>query len=157
MSGDDSRASQSPRHPTDVVTCFLLRRDRGRDEVLLAQRSDRVRTYRGHWGAISGYVEPQTSTRDQAYQEIREETGLGADDVTLLREGEPIAFRDETIATDWVVHPFLFLALRPESVVHDWEAHTFAWHTPESLTSMQTVPRLAEALAHVYPPQPEGV
>ncbi|HEX8983625.1 MAG TPA: NUDIX pyrophosphatase [Ktedonobacterales bacterium] len=157
MTFQHSTAPKTSQKPTEVVTSFLLRRDRGRDEVLLAQRSDRVRTYRGHWGAISGYLEPQTTPREQAYQEIREETGLSADDVTLLREGEPLAFRDESIATDWVVHPFLFLALRPDSVVHDWEALAFAWHAPESLAELQTVPRLAEALAGVYPARPEGV
>ncbi len=157
MTIHDSEAQPMPQKPTHVVTCFLLRRDRGHDEVLLAQRSERVRTYRGHWGAISGYVEPRTTPRDQAYQEIHEETGLSPDGVTLLREGEPLAFRDESIATDWVVHPFLFLALRPESIVHDWEAHTFAWQEPKRLPELQTVPRLAEALARVYSPRPEDV
>lgn len=156
MAGPESTGHHISQQPTEVVTCFLLRRDRGHDEVLLAQRSERVRTYRGHWGAISGYVERQTSPREQAYQEIREETGLRDDEVTLLREGEPLAFRDESIATDWVVHPFLFLALRPESVVHDWEALTFAWQPPERLADLQTVPQLAEALARVYPLRSEG-
>ncbi|HEX8997695.1 MAG TPA: NUDIX pyrophosphatase [Ktedonobacterales bacterium] len=137
--------------PTHVVTCFLLRRDRGHDEVLLARRSDRVRTYRGAWAAISGYVEPQVAPLDQAYQEIREETGLQPDDVTLLREGEPVAFRDDTIAQSWVVHPFLFLALRPDAVQHDWEAQQFSWMAPQSVRDLSTVPRLTEALAHVYP------
>lgn len=157
MTSQGSMAQPTPERPTEVVTCFLLRRDRGHDEVLLAQRSDRVRTYRGRWGAISGYLESGTSAHDQAYQEIREETSLGAEDVTLLREGERLTFRDETIATNWIVHPFLFLVLRPDSVVHDWEAHTFAWRTPESLRELETVPRLADALDLVYPHPMENV
>ena len=137
---------------THVVTCFLLRRDRGHDEVLLAQRSDRVRTYRGAWAGISGYVEPQVEPLDQAYRELHEETGYERADVTLLRAGDPLAFRDESIAQNWVVHPFLFLALRPEAASPDWEAQRFAWMTPDSLSRLQTVPMLAEALARVYPP-----
>lgn len=148
----DAAGSGSAGGPTHVVTCFLLRQDEGGDRVLLARRSDRVRTYRGAWGAISGYVEPGVSPLEQAYQEIGEETGLARADVTLLREGEPLPFRDETIAQDWVVHPFLFQALRPDAVQHDWEAHAFAWTPPAAVPGLATVPKLAEALARVYPP-----
>ncbi len=151
MSSQQGADDGAARGPTHVVTCFLLRRDRGGDEILLARRSDRVRTYRGAWGAISGYVEPQVAPLEQAYQEIREESGLQRADVTLLRVGEPLAFRDESIGQDWVVHPFLFLALRPDAAQHDWEAREFAWMAPGSLNDLQTVPRLAEALARVYP------
>lgn len=141
--------------PTHVVTCFLLRRDRGSDEVLLARRSERVRTYRGAWAAISGYVEAGISPIEQAYQELAEETGFQRADVTLLREGEPLAFRDESIAQDWVVHPFLFLALRPDAAQRDWEAREFAWTPPDAVRTLPTVPQLAEALARVYPPAAE--
>lgn len=149
-----SAAEMSTSDPTHVVSCFLLRRDQSGDRLLLARRSERVRTYRGAWGAISGYVEPGVSPLDQAYQEIREETGLSSSDVSLLRAGDPLAFRDEMLAQDWVVHPFLFLALRPDAAQHDWEAHEFAWVAPEAVSGLSTVPQLAEALARVYPPAP---
>lgn len=152
----DSQPAQDeePDGPAHVVSCFLLRRDQAGDRVLLARRSERVRTYRGAWGAISGYVESGVSPLDQAYQEIREETGLSGSDVSLLREGEPLAFRDETIAQDWVVHPFLFLALRPDEAQRDWEAREFAWVAPDAVSGLPTVPMLAEALARVYPAAP---
>jgi 8-oxo-dGTP diphosphatase len=137
---------------TAVVTCFVLRSEAGHDEVLLAQRSQRVRTYRGAWGGISGYLEPGVTPLDQAYTELREETGLARDDVELIRVGEPMPFRDEALAQNWIVHPFLFRVLRPERIRHDWEADTFAWYEPSALSSLATVPRLAEALARVYPP-----
>ncbi len=148
---NDAASASRSGGPTHVVTCFLLRQDRGYDEVLLARRSERVRTYRGAWAAISGYIEPNVAPIDQAYQELQEETGLTRDAVTLLRTGEPVAFRDADIAQDWVVHPFLFLAIQPDAVKHDWEAHEFAWMAPDAVAGLATVPRLAEALAHVYP------
>jgi 8-oxo-dGTP diphosphatase len=146
----ESAASGGPTH---VVTCFVLRSKSGHDEVLLAQRSQRVRTYRGAWGGISGYVEPGISPIDQAYTELSEEAGLARDDVDLLRSGEPITFRDEAIPQDWVVHPFLFRLLRPDRVRSDWEAVQFRWFAPEDVAALPTVPRLAEALSHVYPPE----
>jgi 8-oxo-dGTP pyrophosphatase MutT (NUDIX family) len=153
MSNSDSGRDATVSAPAHVVTCFMLRRDRGHDEVLLARRSERVRTYRGAWAAISGYVEPHVTPLDQAYQELSEEAGFQRENVILLREGDPLAFRDESIAQDWVVHPFLFLALRPEAARRDWEAQAFAWMTPGSLSGLHTVPMLAEALARVYPPE----
>ena len=144
--------------PTHVVSCFLLRRDRGQDELLLAQRSERVRTYRGAWAAISGYVEPGVAPLDQAYQELREETTLERGDLALLRIGEPLAFTDASIGQAWVVHPFLFALApgAPERLRTDWEATATQWIAPAALASLPTVPMLAEALARVYPPDAAG-
>ena len=149
-------ASGGQQEQTPVVTSFVLRMLGGRDEVLLAQRSQRVRTYRGAWGGISGYLEAGVTPLEQAYTELREEAGLTRDDVELLRVGEPIAFRDESLGQNWVVYPFLFRLLRPEAVRHDWEADRFEWYPPEAVATLPTVPRLAEALANVYPPTPAG-
>ncbi|HEV8192770.1 MAG TPA: NUDIX domain-containing protein [Ktedonobacterales bacterium] len=137
--------------PTHVVTNFLLRRDRGRDELLLVQRSGRVRTYQGAWAGISGYVEPGVTPLQQAYTELSEEAGLSQQDLRLLRTGEPLAFRDESIRQSWVVHPFLFEIEQPERVRTDWEATNMQWVTPEQLRQLPTVPMLTEALERVYP------
>ena len=147
-------ASGGQQEQTPVVTSFVLRLRSGRDEVLLAQRSQRVRTYRGAWGGISGYLEPGVTPLEQAYTELHEEAGLTRDDVELLRVGEPVAFRDESLGQNWVVYPFLFRLLRPDAVRSDWEADRFEWYPPETVATLPTVPRLAEALAHVYPPTP---
>lgn len=136
---------------THVVSSFLLRRDGGKDAVLLVRRSDRVRTYRGAWGAVSGYLEPGVSPLEQAYTEIREEVGLDRSRVQLLKVGQPIAFHDDTINQDWVVHPFLF-GLDHDAVIQtDWEATTHEWVSPAQVAARQTVPMLPEALAAVYP------
>lgn len=137
--------------PIHVVTCFLLRRDAGRDEVFLVRRSQRVRTYRGAWGAVSGYLEPGVSPLEQAYTEIREETGATTSEVRLLNEGAPVAFTDTMIGESWVVHPFLFL-LHPSAMLRtDWEATEHAWIAPDTISTYETVPKLPEALAAVYP------
>lgn len=136
---------------THVVTNFVLRRDRGKDELLVVQRSARVRTYQGAWAGISGYVEPGVTPLDQAYTELSEEAGLSQQDLRLLREGEPLAFRDESIGQSWVVHPFLFEIAQPDRVRTDWEATGMQWVTPDQLAHLTTVPMLAEALQRVYP------
>lgn len=132
-----------------VVTCFLLRRGEGGDEVLLLRRSERVGTYRGRWAGVSGYLEAE-SPLEQAYREMEEEVGLARDGVRLLAEGEPLTVLDESIDTRWTVHPFLFELDRPERVRLDWEHTESRWVRPQEVPNLETVPGLAEALARVY-------
>ncbi len=133
-----------------VVTCFLLRRGEGGDEVLLLRRSERVGTYRGRWAGVSGYLEAE-SPLEQAYREMEEEVGLARDGVRLLAEGEPLTVLDESIDTRWTVHPFLFELDRPERVRLDWEHTESRWVRPQQVAALEGVPGLAEALARVYP------
>ena len=148
-----------------VVTCFLLRGGEegpsthsassgqagsGQAEILLLRRSDRVSTYQGLWAAVSGYLEAE-SPLDQAYREVEEEVGLGRGDVRLLAQGEPLVVPDKTIDTRWSVYPFLFEALRPEHIRLDWEHTESRWVRVEEMGGLETVPRLEEALARVYP------
>jgi 8-oxo-dGTP diphosphatase len=139
--------------PTHVVTAFLLRQDRGRDEILLVRRSQRVRTYRGAWAGISGYLEPGVTPLDQVYTEISEEASLPRDVVRLLRTGEPLEVRDEAQGLSWIVHPFLFALADPGRIRTDWEATEHRWVAPQEIAAQPTVPMLAEALARVYPAQ----
>jgi 8-oxo-dGTP diphosphatase len=138
--------------PTPVVTSFLLRSAPEGDRVLLLRRSERVRTYQGAWGGVSGYLEPGVEPLEQAYTEIHEEVGLPREAVRLLRTGEPLEFRDEGLGRSWRVHPFLFALDAAARIATDWETTEHTWAAPEELATLRTVPRLAEALARVYPP-----
>ena len=154
MADEDHPPGARPEQPVHVVTCFVLRGDEQTGEVLLVQRSQRVRTYRGAWGAISGYLEPGVTPLEQASTELREEAALTHDDVQLVRTGEPLAFFDAALGQAWVVHPFLFAVAAPERIRTDWEATAHRWVRPAELETLSTVPRLAEALARVLPGTP---
>ncbi len=117
--------------------------------MLLLRRSDRVGSYRGRWAGVSGYIE--STPEAQALTEIREETGLGPEDVQLVRRGESLAVEDEGLGVRWVVHPFLFHVAEPDRIRTDWEHTEARWVTPGELPGYPTVPRLADALARVYP------
>jgi 8-oxo-dGTP diphosphatase len=138
--------------PTPVVTCFVVRRDRGIDELLLVRRSERVRTYRGRWAGVSGYIEPGVTPLEQAYVELREEARLAETDLALVRTGTPLPVHDAAAGLEWVVHPFLFLVMAPERIEIDWEAQEMRWVAPDEVPKLETVPGLVEALARVYPP-----
>ncbi|WP_321169889.1 NUDIX domain-containing protein [Salinigranum rubrum] len=115
--------------------------------MLLVRRSDEVGTYRGKWGAVSGYAEgdPEAAAR----WEIAEETGL-ADAVTVVRRGDPLAFTDDDRSVRWVVHPFLF-DCSERGVTPNEEVAETAWVAPPEIRRRETVPKLWEAYDRVRP------
>lgn len=126
---------------TDVVTAFL--RHAGR--VLLVRRSGEVGSYQGRWSGISGYLEDPTAL-EQALREIREETGLSAEQVDLIAAAAPLAVPAPELETLWVVHPFLFEIADPDAIALDWENLELCWATPAEVETYETVPALAAAL-----------
>jgi len=125
---------------TGVITAFL----RHAGKILLLQRSDKVGSYPGRWAGVSGYLEDATPLA-QAFREIREETGLGVDEVRLAARAAPLEVEAPTQSKIWVVHAFLFDVDR-EVVRLDWESFQHQWVKPGCLGDYATVPMLAEAL-----------
>jgi 8-oxo-dGTP diphosphatase len=127
-----------------VVTCFL----ESNGEILILRRSERVGSYQGRWAGVSGYVEKTAD--EQALTEIKEETGLGREDVKLVKKGEPLAVADKEMGTRWVVHPYLFHIKDRSKIKIDWEHKETMWIDPKDIDNFETVPRLKETLARVY-------
>ena len=134
-----------------VVTSFLTSRGR----ILLLRRSPEVRTYAGRWAGVSGAIEEATP-RLQALREIEEETGLGPDDVALVREGEPLTVEDATLGVHWSVYPFRWEVLDPAKVRLDWEHVEARWVRPREMAELETVPELERAWKRVAIPLDTG-
>jgi len=130
--------------PTHVVTCILLRIDQAETRMLLVRRSQKVGSYHGHWAGVSGFVEPNVTPDEQAYTEIREETGLQRDQVRMLRRGAIVEHSDAELGRHFYIHPFLFEVLAPELIQIDWEATEMRWIIPSELSNFETVPKLQE-------------
>lgn len=126
---------------TEVVTA-ILRHD---DKILLLKRSDKVRTNKGLWAGVSGYIEIGEKPLQTAVKEVGEETGV--QDATLVRSGELITVRVGDTA--WRIYPFLF-DVPNESVRIDWEHTEYAWVRPSEVGRYSTVrglKRVLEALS----------
>ncbi|MBS3772669.1 MAG: NUDIX domain-containing protein [Candidatus Thermoplasmatota archaeon] len=126
---------------TDVVTAVVTHHG----DVLLLRRSNRVRTYRGKWACVSGYLEEGEKPEERAVIEIEEETGLTGSEVRLEKTATPVAFTDETAGVDWRVHPFLFTTTNRDIAI-DWEHQEYRWVAPSALERYDTVPRLGEVV-----------
>ncbi|HEY1350300.1 MAG TPA: NUDIX pyrophosphatase [Ktedonobacteraceae bacterium] len=150
MSGSSQEKVQLHPRSTPVVTNFLLRMDGPSPRLLLVRRSGHVGSYRARWAGISGFLEPGVSPEDQAYTEIREETGLLRPQVRLLKRGQIVEYLDVDLGRRWQVHPFLAEVLAPEAIRLDWEAEELRWITFAELGEYETVPRLQEAFLSAY-------
>jgi 8-oxo-dGTP diphosphatase len=131
----------------NIVTAFI----EYDGKVLLLRRSQRVKTMKGKWAGVSGYIEANERPLIRALKEIEEETGLTNKNVQILREGGPLEAADD-MRSDiivWVVHPFCFRT--NNNVVNlDWEHDQYKWVNPDEIENFDTVPRLKEALDRVY-------
>jgi 8-oxo-dGTP pyrophosphatase MutT (NUDIX family) len=125
-----------------VVTCFLSYNDR----VLILKRSDKVRTHKHKWAGVSGYIEPGETDEVTALKEIREETGINAEALELIRKGDPIHVQDGPDV--WVVHPFLYKT-KTDKVTIDWEHTEYRWIAPEELKDYDFVVFLDHTLQAV--------
>ncbi len=128
-----------------VVTCFL----EYEGKIPILRRSERVGTYRGKWAGVSGYIEEGNTPYQQALKEIGEETGLGTEDVELVKQGQPLEVIDEEIGRRWVVHPFRFRVKRADQISIDWEHTEMKWIEPKDIAKYETVPNLMETWERV--------
>lgn len=129
----------------DAVTSFLENRHR---EYLILERSDRVRTNKLKWEAVSGAIEGK-SAYEQALKELEEELGLGQDDVEY--KGRSIPFDphfEEAGIKVRLIYPFLFFVKNPARVKINWEhsGRMSCIRTPTDLERYDTVSMLKETL-----------
>jgi 8-oxo-dGTP pyrophosphatase MutT (NUDIX family) len=124
----------------EVVTCFL----RHKGKILILKRSDLVRTSKGRWAGVSGYVEEGEKPEETARKEIGEETGIK--NPMLIRKGEPFSVKTENGI--FCIHPFLF-EVDTDEVMIDWEHTEFRWIEPDEIDKYDTVPRLPVGLRKV--------
>jgi|GEM_PF-6974299 len=119
-----------------VVTVFLQKGGK----ILLLRRSEDVGSYRGKWGAVSGYQELEPL--EQAMVEIEEETSMEA---KYICKGEPVLVRYQDIV--WRVEPMLFETQDEPSL--NWENTMYRWVEPEKIKELDTVPKLWQAYESV--------
>ena len=130
-----------------VVTSFLLHNSL----ILILKRSSHVKTMKGRWAGISGYIEGDEDPLDRALKEISEEAGLEKESLTLIKRGETVDSLD-MIHKDivWVVTSFLF---RVDSfqIRIDWEHEDYRWVSVDEIKDLETIPGLMETLKRVLP------
>ncbi|MDH7506343.1 MAG: NUDIX pyrophosphatase [Candidatus Thermoplasmatota archaeon] len=134
---------------TEVVT-VILKNDEGK--ILILKRSSKVKTYKGMWGGVAGYIEKDENPYETALKEIKEEVGLEQEDVELLKEFDPVSFTDfyEKVRYDWKVFPFLFKVREKRKIKIDWEHSEYRWIAPSQILEFDTVPHFKEIVSKMF-------
>jgi 8-oxo-dGTP diphosphatase len=128
----------------EVVTAFLENDNR----ILILRRSTKVRTMKGKWGAVSGYLEDNDPLR-QAVVEIKEETGLNNSDIQFIRSGHIVEATDpDGSDIRYIVHPYLFHSKGIEIILSS-EHDQCKWIALNEMSKYDTVPKLKEACESV--------
>jgi 8-oxo-dGTP diphosphatase len=133
------------RKEVHTVTGFL----ESEGQILLLLRSNQVRTFRETWAGVAGLIDEGKTADEQVILEIQEETGLGAEDIQLIKKGEPFIFHDANRDLKKVIYPYLFHVKDRRKVRLDWEHTDCKWIKPEEMGQYPTMPKLKETLERV--------
>ena len=153
MVPSDNIVDSSFRPKRNVVTAFIEKLVPGsRPEYLLVKRSEKVSTYQGYWGGVSGGVEEDDEDLCmRAGTEIEEEVGfVSGEDVSLVRQGRPVPVHDG--AREFLVFPFLYRLTDccSKSFRLNWENTDAQFVAIESMRDVEPkVPLLVKTLERV--------
>ena len=143
----------------DLVECWVFRvapagprdarPDAERLEILLIRRAPH-RIFPGLWQCVTGGVEPGERIPAAAMREVREETGLGPDEIEAFYDLDQVApFYDE--GTDAVVISAIFAArVRPDAEAHEsWEHDGLRWVPAADAPGLAIWPSYGESVRRV--------
>ena len=134
----------------DLIECWVFRvTDAGRLEILLIRRAAH-RIFPGLWQCVTGGIEPGEFVPAAAMREVREETGLGPDEIEAFYDLDQVApFYDE--GTDAVVVSAIFAArVRPDAEAREsWEHDGLRWVPAEEAPRLAIWPSYADSIRRV--------
>ena len=142
---EDGRINYSDSNEAPVVTIFV----KYKNEILLLKRSDKVRTYRGKWNTIAGYLDEVKPLKEKVLEELREEIGVIEKNILNIKYGGSYKLKDKKINKIWIVHPVLVELKDKPEIVLDWEHTEYKWIKPKDLNKYDTVVSLGETLNKV--------
>ena len=131
-----------------VATSLIINNE---GNLLILKRSDKVKTYKGFWGGVAGYIEENEKPIDTACKEIREEVGSKKEDIVLKKEIESIKITDfyDNKRYDWEIFVFLFELIKKSDIKIDWEHSEYRWIQPSEIINFKTVPHLKEIVKKI--------
>jgi 8-oxo-dGTP pyrophosphatase MutT (NUDIX family) len=131
-----------------VATSLIINSD---GKLLILKRSNKVKTYKGFWGGVAGYIEKNEKPIETAYKEIKEEVGLKKEFLVLKKIFDPIKFTDfyKNKRYDWEIFVFLFELSKKSDIIIDWEHSEYKWIKPSEITNYKTVPYLKDIVKKI--------
>jgi beta-phosphoglucomutase-like phosphatase (HAD superfamily)/8-oxo-dGTP pyrophosphatase MutT (NUDIX family) len=138
----DGRINYSKSSKAAVVTVFI----KYRDKILLLKRSENVGSYKGKWGAVSGFIDKLRYIENEAMEELKEEVGILEKDIAKMRVKKSFEVHDGAIGKTWIVFPVLAELKTKSEIKLDWEHTDFRWIRPDEMKNYDTDFKLEETL-----------
>ena len=130
---------------TRIITAFI----KNNKKILILKRSNKVRSMKGLWSAVSGIIENNENPTDRAKIEIYEELGIKKDKIILLKKLEKIKISSPQYEThEWEIFSYLFETKETE-IKLNWENSNFRWIDFDDLKNYETVPSLEKILINL--------
>lgn len=130
---------------TKIVTAFIT----NNGKILLLKRSNKVKSMKELWAAISGIIERNEEPLKRAKIEIFEELGIHEDQINLLKEAQKMNITSPQYENhEWEIYPFLF-EVKNFEIKLNWENSEFKWIDKDELKNFQTVPSLDKVLLNL--------
>ncbi len=134
----DGRINYSHAKLAPVINCTVV----CKGKVLLLKRSRKVRSYKGKWNTIGGYLDELKSAREKALEEIKEELGIEKRNVKRIKFFKSFRVADKKIKKIWIVFPVLAELKSKGKIKLDWEHTSYKWVKPEEIKRFDTIPNL---------------
>ena len=128
-----------------VINCVL----RYGDKILLVKRSAELRLYPNYWNGISGFLDDDRSVLEKVKDEIREETGIGEQDIISIKEGEILELEEPEYEKTWIVHPVL-VDVKTDDVKLDWESQEYEWVNLAQLKDFELIPGFERVIKALF-------
>lgn len=138
----DGRIDYTESSTAPVLNCIVYYQGC----ILLLKRSHEVGTYKGQWGAVTGFIDRPEPLRDIILIELREELAVKEGDISSITIAEPYRFYDAAISKTWLIHPVLVEIGHKPSIRLDWEHTEYCWIKPSDITALDTMPGQTESI-----------
>lgn len=129
-----------------VINCVV----KHGDKILIVRRSSKLKFHPGWWNGLGGFLDDNKNLEEKVEEEIREETGISAEDIISIKIGEIFDEDDTKFGKTWIVHPVL-AEVKTDKVVLDWEAEDYRWIKPEELTNFKITAGFKKVVRNFFP------
>lgn len=119
-------------------------------KILLVRRTEDRRLYPGYWDVINGFLDDYSSIEEKAAEELKEEAGIGQDDIVSFKRGQASVIEDPAYKKTWLIVPVL-AQIKTDTFTLDWEATEAAWFAPEEVARKKLIPGTLEIIAQFFP------
>ncbi len=119
-------------------------------KILLVRRSEKLGFYPGLWSGITGFLDDEKNPEDKLKEEIREELGIGDDNLGQIESALPFEIEDTRYSKRWTIHPLKAILLTKE-VELNWEAEEYVWISPEKIYEYNLLPGYDRVFKIFYP------